>query len=179
MPWLLALLLLAGCAAQPVREPAAELPTLNLTPASLGRELAWQQRLEITVGERSQTLEALLEIDPRQLQLGVQALGQSALTLRWDGKDLQQTRADWLPPGLDGARVLFDLQLMLWPVEQIRAALPKDWQLLDAGGQRRLLYRDVEILSVDYPSDRRVVLVHARDHYRLDVSSVPVAEGTP
>lgn len=168
---LLAASLLIACAGHPPRATFGDLPTLRLSPASLGRELALQQRLEVTAHGKSQTLDALLEVDRQELRLGVQALGQSALTLRWDGKSLQQQRADWLPPALSGDRVLFDLQLVYWPADAIRAALPNGWSLQESAGQRHLLQSGAEVLSVSYPADDHAVLYQSRDGYVLDITS--------
>ncbi len=166
--------LLGGCAAQPSRTPAfGDLPKLRLAPASLGRDLALQQRLQVVVGDRRETMDALLEVDAQELRLAVQALGQSALMLRWDGKTLQQQRADWLPPTLNGDRVLFDLQLVFWPTQAIRAALPSDWLLQESSGRRRLLHAGIEIARVDYPAADHAELRHMRDGYLLDITSMP------
>jgi hypothetical protein len=170
--------ILTGCAGQGTRAPLGELPTLRLSPASLGHDLALQQQLQVSVGDKTQSLDALLEVDAHELRLGVQALGQSALTLHWDGKELQQQRADWLPPTLGGDRVLFDLQLVFWPADAIRAALPADWSLEEAAGERQLLHAGTEIVSVNYLAENHAVLQQVRDGYRLDVTSTP-AEATP
>lgn len=173
------LLLLAACAAAPVRPAMDDLPKLSLTPASLGRELAEQQRLELTVAGQSQTLDALLEVDRSQLRLAVQMLGQSALSLVWDGKQLQQQRAQWLPPTLDGERVLFDLQLVYWPVESLRAALPAGWQLEEQGKRRRLLHQGEAVLEIEYPGEGHVRLTQPRETYVLDILSVSASGGVP
>jgi hypothetical protein len=169
---------LCGCAPASPRIALGELPVLRLSPASLGRELALQQHLQVGVGERSQAVDALLEVDAKQVRLAMQALGQSAMTLRWDGSKLDEQRADWLPPVLNGERVLFDLQLVLWPAPVIRAALPPGWTLQESGGGRQLLQGETEVARVAYPAEGHAVLTQARDHYRLDIESVPVAEAT-
>ena len=168
---LFAAVLLTGCAANPSRTAFGELPTLRLSPASLGHSLELQQRLQVVVHDKTQSLDALLEVDGQELRLGVQALGQSALTLHWDGKTLQQQRADWLPPSLSGERVLFDLQLVYWPADTIRAALPNDWSLQESAGQRHLLHAGAEIVSVSYPAINHAVLNQLRDGYQLDITS--------
>ena len=62
---LLVVVLLAGCAANPSRAPFGELPALRLSPASLGHTLELQQRLQVSVHDKTQTLDALLEVDGR------------------------------------------------------------------------------------------------------------------
>ena len=169
----------SGCSASRERVALPELPALSLTPASLGRPMALQQRLEISAAGQSQMLDALLEVDAQELRLGVQALGQSVLTLQWDGKTLQQQRAQWLPTSLSGERILFDLQLVFWPADPIRASLPKGWQLLDDAGHRRLLRDGAEVLNIEYVSEDHAVLTQVRDRYQLDIRSVVVAGATP
>ena len=166
---------LCGCAPASPRIVLGEVPLLRLSPASLGRELALQQHLQVGVGERGQAVDALLEVDAKELRLGMQALGQSAMTLRWDGSKLDEQRADWLPPVLNGERVLFDLQLVLWPAAVIREALPAGWSLREAGGERQLWQGETEVVSVAYPGQNHAVLTQQRDHYRLDIESVPVS----
>jgi hypothetical protein len=168
-------MLLAGCAMQPPRATPGTLPILRLTPASLGHPMALQQRLQVVAGDKRQTLDALLEVDADELRLGVQALGQSALTLRWDGKTLQQRRADWLPPTLTADRVLFDLQLVFWPADAIRAVLPADWSLQESAGVRNLLHSGTTVVSVAYPDKDHAQLSQTGDAYRLEIESFSVA----
>jgi hypothetical protein len=167
--------MLTGCAANPPHATLGDVPALRLSPASLGHDLAVQQRLQIVAHGQSQTLDALLEVDAQQLRLGVQALGQSALTLQWDGKTLQQQRADWLPPVLSGDRVLFDLQLVFWPAEAIRSALPSDWSLQESAGQRHLLHAGTEVVRVNFVAADRAVLTQLLDDYSLDITSTAAA----
>src|SRR5690606_16426694 len=81
---LVAGLLLSACAHAP-RVPAVALPALQLPPASLGKSMALQQRLEFRFGTHSRQMDALLEVDAAELRLLVQAMGQTGVTLRWDG----------------------------------------------------------------------------------------------
>jgi hypothetical protein len=112
---------LTACTGMPSRA-ALEGPRLRLSPQTAGVSGAWQQRFEFGSDQRRMTFEALLEIDREGLQLAALSLQQVAYTLRWDGRTLTETRADWLPDGLRGAWVLDDLQLAWWPVDAIRAA---------------------------------------------------------
>jgi hypothetical protein len=170
---------LSACVSAPARPAVDDAPQLVLTPASLGRELALQQRLEVTVAGRRQTLDALLEVDASELRLAVQALGQSALNLVWDGKTLQQQRADWLPPSLAGERVLLDLQLVYWPLETLRAALPTGWQLEARASHRQLLHQGQPVLEIEYLEEGHVQLKQFRENLVLDIRSVPVDAEQP
>jgi Protein of unknown function (DUF3261) len=168
----------AGCATAPRATPQvpadASRPLLRLAPAALGRTLAMQQQLTITHGAETHRLEALLEADANELRLVVQAVGRSALRLRWDGIQLEQSRADWLPPQLVGERVLSDLQLAYWPAEAVAAALPAGWTLEADAAHRVLREGEVVVTEVSYPTARRIEIAQRRDAFRLDIDSVPL-----
>src|SRR5690606_2285468 len=128
-------LLLAACAGRMPR-PEVQLPPLRLAPSSLPAPLALQQHLPFRFGSHQRDLDALLEADAGQVQLAVQAMGQTGVRLQWDGQQLTQQRAPWLPPQVRAERVLDDLQFALWPSAAIAAALPAGWRLADDGQLR-------------------------------------------
>ena len=172
-------LVLAACATVPSRF-AVELPVLQLPPSALGRTMALQQRLEFVFGREQRELDALLEVDAQQVRLAVQALGQSGVTLAWDGTTLRQTRADWLPAAVRGERVLDDLQFVHWPVEAIRSALPSGWSVDEApDGTRSLRQGGSTWLHATYPDATTVELENRAEGYRLTVRSVPLPEASP
>ena len=171
-------LALAGCAGTPAHSLAHPLE-LRLAPASLGRELALQQQLIFDAGGEQRSMEALLEVDAEGVALAVQAAGQSALVLQWDGKRLQQERAPWLPPQVRGERVLSDLQLTYWPAEAIRAALPAGWTLDEEQGLRHLRDRGQEVATVRSISAERIEITSHRDGVRLTIISAPMAQAAP
>jgi hypothetical protein len=169
-----ACLLLAACISQAPREHGDTAPTLELrlSPASLGHAMAMQQQLTFHFRQQQRTLDALLEVDAGEVRLEVQSMGQSALRLRWDGKHLDQQRADWLPKALRGEQVLSDLELAQWPVEAIRAGLPPGWTLVEDGTTRQLRKGDTTVATVHYPAPDRIEIEHA--DFRLSILSVPV-----
>lgn len=157
---------LLGCATAPPR-PAVALPVLALAPAALGHELGVQQHLHFAFGAQQRDLEALLEVDAAEVRLAVQALGQAGVRLTWDGQTLQQQRSPWLPPQVQGERVLSDLQFTLWPAEAIRAALPAPWTLQTSDNERRLLRDGVAWLVVVEEGAGRYRLDNRAEGYRL------------
>ena len=197
----LAAVLLAGCAAGPPTRPVplaalrpsprapcaavppkatVQLPALRLAPAALGHELAAQQKLHFTFGAHERDLDALLEVDAQQVRLAVQAMGQSGVTLRWDGQSLQEQRAPWLPPSVRGERVLDDLQFTLWPADAVRAALPGGWMLFDDGVQRRLSRDGVDWLVMERTGEGSYRLDNPAEGYSLSIESLsiePAPEG--
>lgn len=165
---------LAACATQPARTPATGMPALQLAPSSLGGSLALQQRLVFEHGQRSDTVDALLEADADSVRVVLHQQGQVMLRLAWDGKTLQQTRAPQLPEALSAQRVLDDLQLVHWPAQAIRSALPPGWHLQDSPAGRRLLHRDEVVATVRWSGRHHARLENPSEGYRLDIVSVPV-----
>jgi Protein of unknown function (DUF3261) len=168
-------LMLAACAGHAPREHGQVAPPafeLRLSPASLGHELALQQQLNFQYGQEQRTFDALLEADRSEVRLEIQAMGQSAMRLRWDGQKLDQQRAQWLPKSVRGEEILSDLQLANWPVAAIRAALPAGWSLVEVGTTRKLCNGAVTVVTVSYPAADRIDIEHA--NFRLNISSVPV-----
>jgi len=180
----IALLLLAlslatvtGCRHAPSQAAtaASATPALRLPPSALPQPLSMQQRLTFVHGERRETVDAMVESDAAGTRLAIHAQGQVALRLDWDGKDLKQQRAPWLPAALDGERVLNDLQLVYWPVAAISAALPQGWTLAEEGGRRVLRKGDEVVATVDFMPPLRARLEQRALGYTLDIESGEVA----
>lgn len=174
-------LLLAACASRgPVARAQVELPPLRLSPASLGKSLSLQQRLHFVFGAQQRDLDALLEADPGEVRLLVQAMGQSGVRLSWDGKELHEQRAPWLPPAVRGERVLDDLQFVLWPADAIRAALPSGWMLEERNGERSLQHDGHAWLRASGNAENgSATLENLAEGYRLEIESVSGMEASP
>lgn len=170
---------LAACPRRPATAPLAELPPLRLPPAALGHELSLQQKLHFRFAARQRELDALLEADASEVRLAVQALGQTGATLRWDGNELTQVRASWLPEAVRGERVLDDLQFVLWPADAIRAALPPDWRLEERPQLRRLLRGDTVWLTATELDPQRTRLENFAEGYSLEIESAAVGAPGP
>lgn len=176
---LLCVMLISACVSQAPRRAAEQSVELRLTPASLGHELALQQQLRFSFGTEQRTVDALLEVNADSVKLVVQALGQSAMRLSWDGHRLDQQRAAWLPAALRGERVLSDLQLTYWPTEAIRAALPMGWQLIEEGNERQLRQGDQLVETVRFTAPDHIEIVQHRENFRMSIVSVPITDATP
>jgi hypothetical protein len=172
---------LVACATPPRPRPAAPgepLPELHLAPAALGATVSLSQRLVFAHeadpgGPRS--LEALLEVDPALMQLAGFAMGQRILTLRWNGSTLDEERDARLPAQFQSAPVLRDVQLVYWPADAVRAALPPGWTLEDGPGQRTLSKNGREWVTVRYDGEPRwqgrTLLTNLSEHYQLTIES--------
>lgn len=180
---LLALLLWLTACGGPSAERIA-LPALALSPASVTGGLSLNQRLSVSrldaPSAAAQSLDALLEIDARQLQLAGFAFGQRVLTLSWDGVRLDSQRHPLLPAEVDPQRIVRDVMLAYASVDAIRTELPAEWQLTETDGERRLLRRDVLVVLVRYPQaggrSGLVELENRQEGYRLQIESSPVVE---
>ena len=114
-------LALSGCASW---RPAESTPLLRLSPASLGRELAVVQRMEVEAQGQVRAFETVLEVDPDELRLAVLQMGQTIARLSWDGQTLTQSLAPGWPSVVSAENVLSDLQYVWWPQAQVQGALP-------------------------------------------------------
>lgn len=182
-----AILLLAACS-QRLLEAPLRLPEFRLAPGAFGRSLSLNQRLTLeqlpelaaqTPVARQRSLDALLEIDAEGVRLAGFALGQRILTLTWDGTTLGGERHALLPKEVDAGHILRDIQLVYWPAETIRPALPVDWTLEDSGEQRILNYRGQMQVTVHYHAvprwTGRAELDNRLERYRLLIESSPMA----
>jgi hypothetical protein len=160
---------LAACATAP--PPSREMPQLQLAPAALGRTLNLQQHLTLQAPGHEQQLDVLLEADDRRVQLGVLSMGQVGARLDWDGKTLKEDKASWWPQAVSGARILSDLQLTLWPVRAIQAALPPGWALADSDGTRTLTQGGEVVTVVRRLSPGVVEIDQQREHFKLRIES--------
>jgi hypothetical protein len=171
---LLLVLLLAACASAP---PQPARLSLRLAPSTLGASIARQQHLTVEREGRIDELDAALEIDQDHLQLVGLAFGQRVMSISYDGKELKSWRHFMLPPQVQPEDVLSDIELTLWPADEINKALPAGWRLEDDGLRRTLFLGSERIAVVRYQQMPRwtgtVVLENLRYRYRLTIQSVP------
>ena len=185
---LLVAALLAGCASTPngagASSRSSELGGSRdvawpLSPRDLPAPLALQQQLVIERDGQTRTFDAMLEADADGLRLAVLAAGQVALTLRWQDGVLDQQRADWLPPQLDGARVLQDLQFAMWPLAALQRAAPPGWQVVEDAAVREISAAGRPVATVRRIDAGQFTLERHDAGYRLSVRSVAVEERRP
>jgi hypothetical protein len=166
--------LLACAAAPPAVAPVGV--SFRLPPASLGRTLAWQQRLQVVTaqGPTPAPLDALLEADADGLRLALLGAGQTLARLHWDGRSLQAEQSAGWPKAIPAERVLSDLQLALWPLAALQAALPADTSVFDEGPLRVLRQRGEVVTTVRGPGSLHIELVNQALGYTLRIDSVPL-----
>ena len=171
--------LLTACASQASRPPGIVLPPLRLAPAALGQDLAVQQRLVFRFGSHVRELDALLEVDAQAVRLAVQAMGRTGVTLQWDGTQLSEQRASWLPAAVRSERVLDDVQFSLWPADAVRAALPAGWTLAEHGQMRELSHEGRVWLSRERVNATTLQVRNLADGYDLTIESVAGGDVLP
>jgi hypothetical protein len=166
-------LILIGCAG--VATSAGRIG-LRLPPAALGASVNLQQHLTVERGGHVDELDAALEIDAERIDLIGLALGQRVLSLHYDGNTLRSWRHPMMAPELRAEDVLEDVQLTLWPVEQIRTALPEGWRIEENGLRRTLIAGEVPVTVIQYSGEPRwsgtIELTNLHYHYRLTIRSV-------
>jgi hypothetical protein len=173
--------LLSACASTSLPPPviAAEAgspttPLLRLSPASFGGSLSLLQQLTVETRGRTHRFDVVLEVDDEAVRLAVLNLGQTVARLAWDGTHLVESRAAGWPAAVRGERVLSDLQLMLWPVAEIAAALPAGWTIAgDEALQRKLSQGAETVATVRRVSSTVSELDQLREAYRIHVESRP------
>ena len=169
---LAAAFVLAACATPP--ETPARLG-LRLAPAALGATISVQQQLTVERAGTTNDLVAALEVDPQHVSLVGLAMGMRVLSLEFDGTEMTEWRHAMLPAQVRAADVLEDLQLTLWPADDIARALPPGWRIVDAGLQRTLSRDGAVVATISYSTMPRwqgtAVLDNVRYGYRLTVVS--------
>jgi len=139
----LALLLASGLGLSGCQSwcPPAERPLA--APLDSSRQL--EHRLRIERGEQVQNLHAVLRTLPGETRVvALTETGVSVLQLRQTADDLTVTRSPLLPRQVPARLILADIQLVFWPLESLRAALPTPWRL-EQEEQGRALYNGARL----------------------------------
>src|SRR5262249_48600490 len=161
-----------GCAV-PTHQP--ERVGLKLSPATLGESISLQQHLTVDWNGSSDELDIALEVDRERLDLVGLVLGQRVLTLSYDGQIVNSWRHPLFPAAVRSEDILEDLQLVLWPADVVREALPGGWRIEESSRRRTLLAGEMPVTVIDYTSEPRwsgdIELMNLRYHYRLIIQS--------
>lgn len=147
---------------------------LRLSPASLGRELALQERMTVTAWGVTRQLDTALEVDAQAVRLAVLAFGLPVGRIEWDGRELKEQRAPGWPAPITGGAVLRDVQLVHWPLAAIRSALPGGWRLDVEGSDRVLRLGERTMIRVRYPAPGQAELHNVAVGYMLRLESEQV-----
>lgn len=149
---------------------------LALPPKTFGRSLDLRQQLQITAAGHTVDLDAVLAITPDSLTLVALRFDQRVLTLTQANGTICERRHAKLPAEINGADILSDLQLALWPADVIRASLPAGLVLTDDGTRRVLASNGREAEIITYSGTPRwaglITLRNLEYDYSLVINSV-------
>lgn len=172
--WLLAagaVLLAAGCASRSAPDVARS-PVLALAPASLGCEVAVQQRLTVRLpGQPAQQVETLLEVDAQAVRLAFFAVGQNIGTFAWDGRRWDKQPSPRWPVQLAPEQVLSDVQLAFWPLPAVQRGLPAAWRVEASEAGRRLWRDGQEQVRVRFIDRSSIEIIYPAGPFALRVES--------
>lgn len=166
-------LVVAGCTTAP---PTSDV-LLRLAPASLGHELALQQRMTVTARGRSQEMAVAIESDDASVRVVIMDFGQPLLRLHWDGQALEESRVPGWPDFIPPERVLSDLQLVHWPIGAIRPVLPAGWSIEEEAGTRVLRAHGRAAILVRRTAADAAELDHVAAGYRVRLE--PLSRSAP
>lgn len=177
---LAALLLLLGCASDPVPlVPGRNLPLME--PSALGRSVSLSQ---LVVGEfegKNYRMRYEVEIAPSRLAIvGLSPLGLTLFTLTQQEGRLDVRTNTGNPIAIDPRYTLFDLYLTYWPVDALRTGFADYGLLVEEsrdGLERRVSRTNgVMIAVVTYSKqmreDAKIRIEHFDIPYRLRVTSL-------
>lgn len=173
-------LALVGAACRPTPAPRPHHPShlrLALAPAHFPDALSLQQRVTVERDRQTVSFDAVLDITPDAVTLIAMGFGTRLFSLKYDGTRLDEQRSPMLPAEVQGADILSDLQLALWPAEAVRRALPEGWQLREAVRERILERAGEVVTTIHYGTDVAwrgdVVMENRPFAYRLLIRTVP------
>ena len=101
------------------------------------------------------------------------------IALSWDGVKFQRELDPAVPRNLPVELILRDLQLVYWPAEVIRRALPSGWELKLKAGTREYINNGKEVIEVRYAGDRfkdPIEFEHKAAEYKLVIHTLESAD---
>lgn len=169
-------LLLSACSGIPFNTGMPPRPLL--TPAALGAPHQGLHLISGVIAGHDLQFQCVVTIEPaRSTLIALSAQGQRWFTLRHDGATLSLDRSPDAPQGVDPQRVLADLQLALWPLPALQAAMAGTaWDVSEPAVSTRRLRRAGRLIAeVHYrdsdPWQGRQWLVDVEHDYSLLIES--------
>jgi hypothetical protein len=139
--------------------------TLQLPPPEVFvQDIESTQRIVLSWQGKKYALEGQLKIAPQQLLLVLlDPLGRRMLTIHWDGKTIQEERADWLPSEVHSNTILAQIMLVHAPlptlVQNVRGGT-----LTENNKLRILSTAGHALITVQYQKDPWSGTIHLRHH---------------
>lgn len=161
LTWLLSVTLfgsISGCATQ--HQAAAidfRIPKIELlAPSTAQKSFSANQILNVTHNGQTHQLESLLEWDSSSIRLAIVKFGKRIMTVNYDGVRVDVQKEAFVPDALQGEQVLSDIQLVYWPTEALKIALPADFSITDADDVRTVSYKNQMIYRINYHADHNI-----------------------
>jgi hypothetical protein len=151
----------------------------DIAPEILG-ERTVEQRLTLRWPGEEKTLDAVLEIADGKLTLIASAFGARLATLEYDGTKFTENYPT--PAALPGRRMIRDFLLIATPLENLRAALPQNWRVVEHP-QGEAIRREIHdhddsaapLIVIDYrnasPWNGRIEFDNRAEHYQLSLDA--------
>ena len=155
----------------------ADAPTLTLDQSI--RVRFHEKALRAGAPKSVPPLRAMVLIDPRRISAVFTAMGLVVWRIDYTAAGLRETRHPKLDQKVEAARMLRDLMFVLWPLESVRAVLPKDAALTEetsAELRRRTLtvanQPAMRVLTTKMDGRSRTTLVNDLEGYTLSIESI-------
>lgn len=142
-----------------------------LDPAQFGPPVQASQMLHGHFQGQTFSMPAALEIGPSQMTLvGFSHIGGALFSASLAQGVVTTARAPLLPKGFSSERMLRDVQLALWPQEQLSRHLQGGVSLQQQGSERQFLWRGQPFIRISYGHADRlggsIEFEHLGLHYR-------------
>jgi Protein of unknown function (DUF3261) len=186
----LVLVILSSCAAlrddSQADRKAALAPGLAVNlprPVGLDRAVRASQIVTLQWSDQTFTFLGQIEAGPATFTLiGLDMLGQRALTVHWTDTALTAETVPSVPDGFDVRNVLADIVVIYWPEAVVRRMLGEAGGVLQAEGRSRSVSVDGhEVIRIEYnpsetaPWSGEVHYVNKGWKYKIDIRSVEAA----
>lgn len=171
-------LLLAGC--QSRLKPSIVGDTMPLLAVhDFGASMQIQQRVMGEYSGSHHEMLCVLELHSDRVSLvGLSNQGLKLFSLQYDGHNLVRKKSRLVPNQLRPQQILADIQLALWPKEEIQRQLDQPWQLQYRPRLRELFYQGnlaaVVRYEADDPLQGQFTLTNYRYGYSLVVQTLVV-----
>ena len=177
-------LALSACASAPRGTTTS--PPRPLAPPAAAGEQAVSQVVRAGADSRELTLSCVVSVkDGVMSVVGLNTIGVRLFTMTYDGTQVRVEKSSGIPDAITPDRLLADLQLVYWPMPQLRdTLLPAGFEVSEpAPGTRKLRYRGRLVAEVHYanagsspdgrvdPWNGRAWLVSLEFGYSLQIDS--------
>jgi len=148
-------LLISGCASEPVVLQARIAPNLAFTLPALSESLKQVEAAQIVSGNAGATpiqFESQIRAGNGEIVVVmVDPLGRRGLEIHWDRHGVTSKVAEWLPKEVQPFNILADIVIAHWPASEVRNGLVGARAVLRETADARVISgADGEVMRIDY-----------------------------